>query len=167
MFAGVEKKFPGGGYLNGLAGWRSETATSDRLHEHRRADVPRPDQRQLARSGGRWSLEADWKHKDFDGEDYAYYEIRSGLSLHRSPRWVLTALYERTTDPAVVVRRGKGGFPGRSDRAPARRRTLPASFRGLDQGIDEMRRRRLPALPAVRRDTPGGVPEVLIPRDTS
>jgi hypothetical protein len=109
VLAGIEKKFAGGGYLHGLAGWRRETATSiaflstdgGTFHDQINANWP---------LGGRWSLEADWKHKVFDGEGYDYYEIRSGLSLHRSPRWVLSALYERTTDPAVVFMTGKKDY---------------------------------------------------------
>jgi peroxiredoxin len=105
-FAGLEKKFAGGGYLNALAGYRWETDTSIAFMStngrtvHDQANVNWP-------LGPGWSLEADWKHKDFDGPDYAYYEIRSALSLHRSPRWVVSALYERSTDPAVVFMSGK------------------------------------------------------------
>jgi peroxiredoxin len=109
VLAGIEKKFAGGGYLHGLAGWRKETATSvaflgtdgGTFHDQINANWP---------LGGRWSLEADWKHKIFDGEGYDYHEIRSGLSLHRSPRWVLSALYERTTDAAVVFMTGKKDY---------------------------------------------------------
>jgi peroxiredoxin len=109
VLAGIEKKFAGGGYLHGLAGWRREAATSvaflgtdgGTFHDQINANWP---------LGGRWSLETDWKHKIFDGEGYDYYEIRSGLSLHRSPRWVLSALYERTTDPAVVAMTGQNDF---------------------------------------------------------
>jgi peroxiredoxin len=109
VLAGLEKKFSGGGYLHGLAGWRSENATSvaflstDGGTFHDQLNVSWP-------LGGRWSLEADWKHKVFDGDGYDSYEIRSGLSLHRSPRWVLSVLYERTTDPAVVFATGRNGF---------------------------------------------------------
>ena len=106
IYAGVEKKFASGGYLNGLAGWRWETDTSvafmstdgQTFHDQLNASWP---------IGGRWSLEGDWKHKVFDGQGYDYSEIRAGLSLHRSPHWVLSALYERTTDPAVVFISGK------------------------------------------------------------
>ena len=109
VLAGFEKKFPRGGYLHGLAGWRREDATSvaflstDGGTFHDQLNVNWP-------LGGRWSLEADWKHKAFDGDGYDYHEIRSGLSLHRSPRWVLSALYERTTDPAVVFTAGRRDF---------------------------------------------------------
>jgi peroxiredoxin len=109
LLAGIEKKFARGGYLHALAGWRSETATSvafmstdgRTFHHQLNANWP---------LGRGWSLEADWKHKVFDGQDYDYSEIRSGLSLHRSPRWVLSALYERTTDPAAVFSAGKKNF---------------------------------------------------------
>jgi peroxiredoxin len=108
-YAGIEKKFASGGYLNGLAGWRWETDTSvafmstdgQTFHDQLNASWP---------LGRGWSLEADWKHKVFDGQGYDYSEIRSGLSLHRSPRWVVSALYERTTDPAVVFLAGKKDF---------------------------------------------------------
>ncbi|HPW17595.1 MAG TPA: TlpA disulfide reductase family protein [Candidatus Aminicenantes bacterium] len=109
VFGGVEKKFSGGGYLNALAGWRSESASSvaflstDGTTVHDQLNVNWP----LA---GRWSLEADWKHKVFDGDGYGYHEVRAGLSLHRSPRWVLSVLYERTTDPAVVFATGRKDF---------------------------------------------------------
>jgi hypothetical protein len=57
--------------------------------------------------GGSWSLEGDWKHKKFDGDDFDYSETRAELSLHRSPRWVVSALYERTTEPAVLFFSGR------------------------------------------------------------
>ncbi len=101
LFAGVEKKFQNAGYLNGLVGWREESDTSiaflatdgRTFHDQLNASWP------LART---LSLEADWKHKAFDGQYYDYYEIRSYLSLHKSPRWVLTLFFERTTDPVIV-----------------------------------------------------------------
>ncbi len=100
VLAGIEKKFTAGGYVNGLAGWRRETATPDYFPTegetfHDQVNVSWP-------LGGAWSLEGDWKHKIFDGDSYDYSEIRTELSLHRSPRWVASALYERTTDPAVL-----------------------------------------------------------------
>jgi len=109
LFAGIEKKFGNGGYVNGLAGWREESATSiaflksdgQTLHYQFNASWP------VAR---RLSLEADWKHKVFDGEYLDYSEIRSFLSLHGSPRWVATVLYEWTNDPAVVFIAKKEDF---------------------------------------------------------
>lgn len=109
ILAGVEKKLRGGGYLHGLAGWRWENATSvafmstdgRTFHHQFNANWP---------LGRGWSLEADWKHKVFDGDDYDYVEIRSGMSLHRSPRWVLSVLFERTTDPAIAVSTGRTDF---------------------------------------------------------
>lgn len=101
LFAGVEKKFGNGGYLNGLAGWREESDTSiafissDGRTFHYQLNASWPVDRSL-------SLEADWKHKIFDGEYLDYSELRSYLSLHKSPRWVATVLFERTDDPAIV-----------------------------------------------------------------
>jgi peroxiredoxin len=106
VFGGIEKKFPGGGYLNALAGWRSESDTSvvfmstdgGTFHDQVNASWP---------FGGGFSLEADWKHKVFDGPDYAYSEIRASLAVHKSPRWVAAVLFERSTDPAVVFATGR------------------------------------------------------------
>jgi peroxiredoxin len=101
LFAGIEKKFGPGGYINGLAGWRVESDTSiafmstdgRTLHYQLNASWP------IARS---FSLEADWKHKVFDGEYLDYSEVRSYLSLHKSPRWVATIFYEWTDNPAII-----------------------------------------------------------------
>jgi len=101
FLAGVEKKFGNGGYLNGLAGWREETDTSiafmstDGQTFHYQVNASWPLVRQF-------SLEADWKHKVFDGEYLDYSEIRSYLSLHKSPRWVAALLYEWTNNPEIV-----------------------------------------------------------------
>jgi peroxiredoxin len=109
LFAGVEKKFRNGGYLNGLAGWRDERDTSiaflstdgQTFHYQINANWP------LART---FSLEADWKHKVFDGEYLDYSEIRSYLSLHKSPRWVATVQYEWTDNPETVFFTKKNDF---------------------------------------------------------
>jgi peroxiredoxin len=109
VLAGIEKKFSGGGYVNALAGWRHEDAAPDyfpltdggTVHDQVNASWP---------LGGRWSVEGDWKHKKFDGDSASYSEIRASLSLHRSPNWVVSALYERTTNPAVVYVSGKRDY---------------------------------------------------------
>ena len=101
LFAGVEKKFENGGYLNGLVGWREESDTSiaflatDGRTFHDQLNASWPIARTL-------SLEADWKHKAFEGQYYNYSELRSYVSLHKSPLWVITLLFERTSDPAIV-----------------------------------------------------------------
>jgi hypothetical protein len=101
LLAGVEKKFGNGGYINGLAGWRKETDTSiafmstDGKTFHYQVNASWPIVRDF-------SLETDWKHKVFDGEYLDYSEIRSYLSLHKSPRWVATLLYEWTNNPDIV-----------------------------------------------------------------
>lgn len=109
MLAGIEKRFAGGGYVHGLAGWRRETATPDYFPTegrtfHDEVNVSWPLR-------GAWSLEGDWKHKTFDGDMYRYYEIRTELSLHASPNWVVSALYERTTDPAITYLSHKKDYP--------------------------------------------------------
>jgi hypothetical protein len=106
FYAGVEKQFSDGGYFHGLAGWRRENDTSiafmatdgETFHYQLNASLP---------LGRGWSLEGDWKHKVFVGRYDDYSEQRSYVSLHKSPRWVVSALYERTTDPAVVFLTGK------------------------------------------------------------
>ncbi|MGZ5515796.1 MAG: TlpA disulfide reductase family protein [Candidatus Aminicenantales bacterium] len=109
VLAGIEKKFSGGGYLNGLAGWRWETDTSVAFLSthgrtfHDQINVSWP-------IGDGLSLEGDWKHKVFDGPDYDYAEVRVSLALHSSPRWVAAALYERSTDPAVVFATGQVNY---------------------------------------------------------
>ena len=50
----------------------------------------------------RLSLELDSKGKDFKGAHIDYYELRSFFSFHYSPRWVLTFLWDRTSDPQVL-----------------------------------------------------------------
>jgi len=109
LLAGIEKKFAGGGYLNGLAGWRWENDTSVAFVStngrtfHDQINLSWP-------IGSGLSLEGDWKHKVFDGPGYGYAEVRSSLALHKSPRWVVAALYERTTDPAVIFITGKRDY---------------------------------------------------------
>jgi hypothetical protein len=109
LYGGVEKRFGNGGYINGLAGWREESDTSiafmatdgQTFHYQFNASWP------LVRT---FSLEADWKHKVFDGEYRDYSEIRSYLSLHKSPRWVATVLYEWTDNPETVFFTRKKDF---------------------------------------------------------
>jgi peroxiredoxin len=101
LFAGVEKRFANGGYVNGLAGWREEDDTSiafmssDGRTFHYQLNASWPIARKL-------SLEADWKQKVFEGQYYNYSELRSYVSIHKSPLWVMTVLFERTSNPAIV-----------------------------------------------------------------
>lgn len=109
VLAGVEKKFAGGGYLNGLLGWRWEDDTSvafvstDGRTFHDQLNLSWP-------AGGGFSLEADWKHKVFESPVYPYSEIRASLSLHRSPRWVASILYERSTEPPIIFLTGRANY---------------------------------------------------------
>jgi peroxiredoxin len=111
VYGGWEKKLGGGGYVHVLAGWRREEADSiaflatdgDTVHGQINASLP---------LGGRWSLEADWKRKEFRGAEYAYSEDRAGLSLHASPRWVAALLYERSSEPSVEALTGRSRWAG-------------------------------------------------------
>jgi len=106
-FVGVERRFGNGerGYLNALAGVRDEmnnTLIFDNLNgrtEHGQVNVNLP-------LSPRLSLEADWKGKRFRGDNLRYYENRSFLSLHYSPRLVLTVFMDRSDDPEVAFYEG-------------------------------------------------------------
>ena len=160
VYAGIEKKFAGGGYLNGLAGWRWETATSvaflstagETFHDQINANWPLGS-RLEPRSG----LEAQGLR-------------RRRLRLLRDPvRPVSSSVAAlgrlgplRADDrPGRRLHVGTGELVGRPARGPVRRRTFAAPVRRLDQGLDEVRRRRLPPVPAVRGRPAGGLPEVL------
>ncbi len=109
LFAGVEKKFQNGSYVNGLVGWREESDTSiafsatDGRTIHDQLNTSWPIAHTL-------SLEADWKHKVFDGQYYHYSELRFQVSLHKSPLWVISLLFERTTHPAIVLFANKNNW---------------------------------------------------------
>ncbi|MFC1529864.1 redoxin family protein [Gemmatimonadota bacterium] len=106
-FIGVERRFGNGerGYLNALAGVREEQNNTlvyynlDGRTEHGQVNVNLP-------LSSRFSLEADWKGKRFRGDDLRYYENRSFLSLHYSPRLVLTVFMDRSDDPEVAFYEG-------------------------------------------------------------
>ncbi len=110
-YGGWEKKFGGGGYVHILAGWRREEADSiaflatdgDTVHGQINASLP---------LGGRWSLEADWKRKEFRGAEYDYAEDRAGLALHASPRWVAALLWEKSDEPSVTALTGRSSWAG-------------------------------------------------------
>lgn len=102
FYGGVEKKFNETGWLNLLAGYRNEDTASlvyyytagKTFHYQTILSLPLTS---------RLSLEFDLKGKDFKGKYMDdYYEIRSYFSFHYSPRWILTFLYDKTTDPQVL-----------------------------------------------------------------
>lgn len=111
VYGGVEKKFRGAGWWNAVAGYRAETADSLVYYYtqgrtfHYQFNLSYP-------LTGRFSLEADIQGKEFRGEHLDYYEIRSFFSLHYSQRWVLTLLFDRTTDPQVLFFRDKKNWLG-------------------------------------------------------
>ena len=102
LYGGMEKKFNETGWLNLLAGYRFEDTTSLVYYYtagktyHYQTNVSLP-------LTSRLSLEFDLKGKDFKGTFMPdYYEIRSYFSFHYSPRWILTFLYDKSTDPQVL-----------------------------------------------------------------
>ena len=60
----------------------------------------------------RFSLEADIQGKEFRGKHLDYYERRSFLSLHYSQRWVLTFLFDQTSDPQVLFFKNRKNWFG-------------------------------------------------------
>jgi len=118
FFAGVEKKFKSTGYLDLLAGYRIEDTPSLVYYYtagntfHYQLNITYP-------LTSRLSLEADWKSKDFKGKCFAgflkqlnYYERRSFLSIHYSPRWIVTLMFDQTNDPHVLLFKNKKNWWG-------------------------------------------------------
>ncbi len=111
IFAGAEKKFKVTGWLNVLGGYRAEEAeslifyyTSGRtLYFQANLSYPLTQ---------RFSLEADFKGKSFDGRYFDYYERRSFLSFLYSPHWVLTIFFDQTDDPEILFFKDKRDWWG-------------------------------------------------------
>ena len=106
FYGGIEKKFMDFGYWNVLAGYRDERGAvpyfsvthGHTFHYQFNLTYPLLPQ---------WSLEADWKHKDFQGRFFSYFERRTFLSLHWTRRGVLTLFYDWTTDPETLAFKNK------------------------------------------------------------
>jgi hypothetical protein len=111
FFGGIEHKFKDTGYLNVLVGYRKEDTDSlifnythgNTFHYQFNATYPLTT---------RLSLEADWKNKDFKGEYWDYYERRSFFSIHYSPRWIITLLFDQTNDPEILTFKDKKNWWG-------------------------------------------------------
>jgi peroxiredoxin len=117
VFVGVEKRFKATGWWNSLAGIREERAsslvfyyTAGRTY-HYQSNISYP-------LTGRLSLELDIEGKDFrgrlsfGGKFNNYYERRSYLSLHYSPRWVATLFFDQTNDPEILFLKDKRDWWG-------------------------------------------------------
>jgi hypothetical protein len=106
FFGGVEKKFKSTGYLNLLAGYRKEDDSSpiflstDGSTFHYQFNISYP-------LTSRLSIEADWKSKNFKGKYLDYYERRSFLSFHYSPRWIITLFFDQTNNPEILFVKNK------------------------------------------------------------
>ena len=117
LFSGIEKKFKDSGWLTLIAGYRNEEASSLVFYHtagrtfHWQGNFNYP-------LSGRLSLELDIEAKDFDGTVpfggtfVDYYERRSYLSLHYSPLFILTVLYDRTDDPEILAVKDKKDWWG-------------------------------------------------------
>ncbi len=116
-FVGYEKKFKETGWLTLIAGVRREKSpslvfwdTAGRTY-HGQGNLSYPLDRRL-------SLEVNFEIKqfrgdlDFGGQFFNYEEHRSYFSLHSSPRWILTLLYDRTTDPKILTFKDKRNWWG-------------------------------------------------------
>ncbi|MFC2166922.1 peroxiredoxin family protein [Acidobacteriota bacterium] len=106
FYGGIEKKFKDTGYWNVLAGYRDEKGAvpffsvthGHALHYQFNLTYPLFPQ---------WSIEADWKSKDFRGQFFKYFERRSFFSVHWTRRGILTLFYDRTTDPETLAFKNK------------------------------------------------------------
>ena len=106
IYGGIEKKFKETGYWNILAGYRNETGAVPYFSVthghtfHYQFNLTYPVL-------PKWSVEADWKSKDFRGQFFTYFERRTFLSVHWTRRGILTLFYDRTTDPETLAFKDK------------------------------------------------------------
>jgi peroxiredoxin len=110
-FTGLEKKFKETGWLNVLGGYRDEETES--LIYYYTAGRTRYFQANLSYPlTQRFSLEADFKAKEFEGRYFDYYERRLFLSFLHSPRWALTIFLDQTNDPEILFFKDKQDWWG-------------------------------------------------------
>lgn len=139
FFTGYEKKFRETGWLTLLGGYRRETSSSlvywdtagRTLHGQGNISYPLTS---------RLSLEADLEVKDFHGDlafggrFYDYGELRSYFSVHYSPRWVMTVLYDWTTDPKIMSYKDKRNWWGAQLEWKFSQRSALRVFYGANKG---------------------------------
>jgi peroxiredoxin len=111
VFVGGEKKFKGTGWLNMLAGTRDEE-TSSLIYYYTNGRTWYVQANLSYPVTGRFSLEADFKDKAFNGVNLDYYERRSFLSFLYSPRWALTVFFDQTDDPEILFFKDKKDWWG-------------------------------------------------------
>jgi peroxiredoxin len=111
FYGGVEKKFKEIGWWNFVAGYRHET-TDSLVYYYTRGKTFHYQFNLSYPLTSRLSLEADMQGKEFRGEHLDYYERRSFFSIHYSQRWVLTFLFDRTSDPQVLFFKDKKNWFG-------------------------------------------------------
>jgi peroxiredoxin len=139
FFTGYEKKFREKGWLTLLAGYRRETSSSPVFWDtagrtlHGQGNLSYP-------LTARLSLEADLEVKDFHGDlafggrFYDYGELRSYFSVHYSPRWIMTALYDWTTDPKILSYKDKKKWWGAQLEWKFSQRSALRIFYGANKG---------------------------------
>ena len=99
---GLEKYFGDTGYVNMLAGYRVEDASSPLLFFSDTGTWHCQINAFYTFSPG-LSLEADWKSKRVKSEIYNFYEDRAFLALHWVSRGIVTLFYERSNDPELML----------------------------------------------------------------
>jgi len=117
FFAGYEKKFKETGWLTLIGGYRRENASSLVFYYtagntvHYQGNLSYPLNKRL-------SLELDLEGKEFDGtisfgtRFNKYYERRSYVSLHYSPRFIFTFFFDQTDDPQIMTFKKKENWYG-------------------------------------------------------
>ena len=103
---GFEMYFGDVGYVNMLAGYREEDASSpllffsDNNTWHYQINA-------FYSFSPRLSIEADWKSKRYESDIYNSYEDRAFLALHSVSRGIVTLFYERSNDPELRLATNK------------------------------------------------------------
>jgi peroxiredoxin len=111
VFIGGEKKFKETGWMNAVAGTRAEE-TSSLIYYYTSGRTWYVQANLSYPVTGRFSLEADFKGKAFNGAHLDYYERRSFLSFLYSPRWALTVFFDQTDDPEILFFKDKRDWWG-------------------------------------------------------
>ncbi len=111
VYGGVEKNFKETGWIKLIAGYRNEDTTS-LAYYYTSGSTPHIQINLSYPITERFSLEGDFEAKNFKGNWVSYYERRSFLSVHHASRWILTLLFDQTSDPLVRAVKDKRDWLG-------------------------------------------------------
>jgi hypothetical protein len=100
LYAGMEKNFKETGWLKMIAGYREERSSS-LAYYYTSGRTPHLQFNLSYPLSEKYSLEGEFEAKDFKGKWVDYYERRSFISLHKASHWILTIIFDQTTDPLV------------------------------------------------------------------